>query len=187
MGYIKKTNHVQEAVRDLIDAFKDKVLVEGTLTAFVNRIQELEDAFSDILTLTTTTTSTGAQLDALGIIVGEPRAGRNDLQYSTAINARIKLLQSESTVEDVIGIIEAIVGTLLIVVEDQYPAAFLVTVEDGIDPNVVDVDAMGALVASGKPAGVRMWFVWHISTNPFRFDTAGQGFDQGELATQQVF
>lgn len=187
MAYTKKTTHVSEAIRNLIDVFQDKPKVVGLLTAFVNRVQELENVFSDILTKTALEDATGAQLDLLGAIVGEERFGRTDLQYATAINARIRLLQSEGTAEDVIDLITAIVGDLQVNVVEAYPAKFSATIDDPVDPTEVDIGAMGNLIASGKPAGVGMSLIYHISPNPFRFDVAGQGFDQGELAEQEDF
>ena len=187
MSYSLKSTHVQEAIDNLIDAFSDKPLFTGLLSSYVQQIQDLEDAFSEILTETTTTTSTGAQLDALGSIVGELREGRNDLQYSTAINAQILLLQAEGTPEDIIALTVAIAGSVTVVIEENFPASFAVTIDDPVDPTVVDVLNMGALIASGKPAGVGMSLIWYESLNPFRFDTVGQCLDQGELATQEDY
>jgi hypothetical protein len=187
MAYTKKTTHVSEAIRNLIDVFEDKPKVVGLLTSFVNRVQDLENTFSDILTETALGNASGAQLDLLGAIVGEERNGRSDLQYATAINAQIRLLRSEGTIEDVIDLITAIVGELQVDIVEYYPAKFAATIDEAIDPDEVDVGAMGALIASGKPAGVGMSLIYFTSPNPFRFDTAGQGFDQGEFPEQEDF
>lgn len=187
MSYTKKTTHVAEAIRNLIDVFEDKPKVVGLLTAFVNRIQDLENTFSDVLTKTALGNAAGAQLDLLGAIVGEARNGRTDLQYATAINARIRLLQSEGTIEDMLDLITSIVGSLQVNIVEFYPAKFSATIEDPVDPTEVDIGAMGNLMASGKPAGVGMDLIYYTSTNPFRFGVAGQCFDQGELAEQENY
>jgi len=177
MAYVKKTDHIDEALGHLIQQFSDRPDLKKLAESWLTQIQGLEDTFSDILTKTTVENSTGAQLDALGAIVGELRRGRNDLQYSTAVRARLILNVSEGTTENLIDLIRGIAGEVRVDVQEFYPAAFIAVVMDPIDPEETDVTQLGALVASGRPAGVRG--VVAFSTAPaFRFDT-GPGYDEG--------
>lgn len=178
MGYEKKTTHIDEGLDNLIAQFEDSPRIASLLTTFLDQIQQLEDAFSEILTETTVEASTGQQLDALGSIVGEPRSGRNDLQYSTALRARLILNVSEGTPENIIALIRAIAGDVTVQVFESYPASFLATIVDPIDPTEVDVTQIGSLVASGRPAGVEGVLTFGVIP-AFRYD-AGPGFDEGK-------
>ena len=147
MSYVKKTTHVAEGLDNLIGQFKDKEELEGLIASYLIQIQEIEDALSQILTDTTVEASVGAQLDALGSIVGEARSGRNDLQYSTAIRARQILNVSEGTPEDVIALIRAIAGDVGVEITEFFPASFLAAIVDAIDPSTLDTAQIGTLVA----------------------------------------
>lgn len=177
MGYTKKTTHVAEGIAHLVSQFEGKEKFAGLLTAFLDQVQSLENSLSDVATETTVATSTGAQLDALGEVVGEERSGRNDLQYSTAIRARLILNVSEGTPEDIIKLIRAIAGDVRVSVFESFPASFLAQVLDPIDPTEVDVTSIGSLVASGRPAGVAGTVSYGV-VPAFRYD-AGPGFDEG--------
>lgn len=178
MGYEKKTDHVAEGIDNLVDQFSDKELLIGYLTSYLDQIQDLEDALSDTLTETTVETSVGAQLDALGSIVGEDRAGRNDLQYSTALRARLILNVSEGTPQNIIDLIRAIAGDVRVAIVENFPASFLATILDPIDPTEVDVTQISGLVASGRPAGVEGVVTFGVIP-AFQYDT-GTGYDEGK-------
>jgi hypothetical protein len=178
MGYEKKTTHIDEGLDNLVDQFEGSPLFNALLTSFLEQIQDLEDALSDVLTETTVESSVGAQLDALGSIVGEDRAGRNDLQYSTALRARLILNVSEGTPENIIDLIRAIAGDVTVQIFENFPASFLATIVDPIDPTEVDVTQIGALVASGRPAGIEGVVTFGVIP-AFQYDT-GTGFDEGK-------
>ena len=74
MGYSKNDNNVAEGLANLIEQFSDKENIRQYLTAFLNQIQDLENALNEILTLTYEISAAfGQQLDNLGSIVGEDR------------------------------------------------------------------------------------------------------------------
>lgn len=178
MDYTKKTDHVLEALSRFIEQFKDQPDIAAVLTSYVLQIQDLECALSDLLTETTLQTSVGQHLDDLGDLVGEPRAGRDDEQYRTAIIARIGLNTSNGTIEDVIGIIISVAGApVTVTITEFFPAGFLATINEPIDPNVTDIVRMASFVASGRPIGVRGLLEFHPE-NPFAYDV-GLGYDEG--------
>ena len=75
------------------------------------QVQEVEDAVYQILTDTVLETAEGAQLDGLGEIVGEERAGRDDATYRIAIRTRIAINLSEGTIENIMLNQVAPIGT----------------------------------------------------------------------------
>lgn len=179
MSLTKKTTHVTEALANLIEQFKDKENLRDLIEIYVNQLQLLENTLDDVLKLTDEIDAAfGQQLDNLGQIVGEERFGRTDAQYRLAIKTRILINLSSGTSEELIAIVETIIGTSpTVAITEAFPASFDIT----IDTQITDGRTAGLAVASSKPAGVGSSFRWFEGANEFRFDTAGQGFDQGEL------
>jgi len=181
MGYEIKETHVAEGLANLISQFKDKAKIQKVLTVYLRQIQELENAYSGILTDTTIDSSEGLQLDNIGVLVGEPRSGRSDLQYRTAIRARIGLNTSEGTLEDVVAIAISVAGApVTVTIVELFPAGFLAIINEAIDPLITDVAKIGSFVASGRPAGVRGLLIFGV-LGSFQYDgPAGTGFDEGK-------
>lgn len=180
MGYEKNTEHIGEGIANLVEQFKDTPKLQALLATFLRQIQEVEDAASDVLTETNLDTAVGVQLDNIGAVVGEPRSGRSDLQYSTAIRVRQLLSLSEGTPENIIELIRAItidVG-LTVDLQEFFPAGFIARIVEPIDPDVVDTDQIGSIVASGRPAGVRGIVTFGV-LGSFQYDT-GLGYDEGK-------
>ena len=180
MTVTEKTTHVEEALANRIEQFKDATNVGSMITSYVEQLQELEAALFQILTETTLDTSVGQQLDNLGAIVGEQRFGRSDDQYRTAIAARIQLNTTEGTLEQMIGLIRAIAGPVTVQIIETFPAGFIAQILDPVDTIAVDIESVAIFVSSGKPAGVRGLLVYATDT-PFQYDT-GLGYDEGEYA-----
>lgn len=180
MTLTKNEDHVSQALARRIEQFKDKARLASLLTSYVEGVQGAEDALFQILDDTNLDTAEGQQLDNIGQLVGEERQGRNDLQYSTAIRARILLNTSEGTIEDIVGLIGALQPGLSTFVYEYYPAAFIAMIVTPIDPNVVDVTQISTIVGSGRPAGVR-GFVSYGVVGSKQFDTAEGAFDIGKF------
>ncbi len=81
--------HAASAVDLLLEQFKGMPLVEGYVTAYANRCQELENAIWDVLTASDLDIATNAQLNGIGALVGEGRGNRTDAEYRAAIRVRI--------------------------------------------------------------------------------------------------
>lgn len=187
MTYSKKTTHVEEGLDNLIEQFKDKPKIRALATAYLDQIQDLENAFSDLLTETTIDDSVGIHLDNIGSIVGEPRAGRDDVQYRTAIKARIQLNTSGGTLEDVVALAIAVANApVTIGIIELFPAGFLASIKEPLDPAVTDVDRVASFIAAGRPAGVRGLLTSGV-LGSFQYDgPAGSGFDLGKYGSAVI-
>jgi hypothetical protein len=182
MTLAKKSNHRDEALRQLAQQFQGKPRLQALLEAFLTQVQALEDALFSVLEETPISTAVGAQLDGLGSIVGEAREGRADPDYRIAILARIRINLSSGTPEDIIALIRAVLGPVTVKLTEYFPADFIAEVLGPIDPLAVNPAQVGAFVRSGRPAGVGSGVVFHV-TPEFRFDsTVGHGFDAGKYA-----
>lgn len=156
--------------------------LETLLSIFAKPAQRLENAMIQLLTLRTTETATGAQLDVLGRIVGQARQGLVDDVYRLYIQARIATNRATGKREELIRVARLIVNDLasIVYIEDQPPAAVFIRIDDV----AVTSDTMAALVIFMKQVaalGVRV-IVQSNSNAPsvaFKFSggTAGPGFD----------
>lgn len=170
MAFVKKITHIAEGLANLISQFDGKEKLRDVLTVFLSQIQDLEDAYAQILTDTTIDLSVGVQLDNIGDIVGEPRSGRTDEQYRTAIRARISLNNSEGTIEDIAELIISVAGIPISVsIIEFFPAAFIAEINEAVDLAIVDVNRVVATIASGRPAGVRGLLAFHVAESADSF------------------
>lgn len=135
MALVRKSTHVEDALARLAQQLKGKPGVEGLLSAFVQQVQELEDAVFSILDTSGIETAYGAQLDRLGAIVGQPRGGDNDTDYRAAIKTRILINGSSGTIEELIAITTELLGIIEIEIRESYPGEFELVINDPLTPS----------------------------------------------------
>lgn len=92
-----KVTHIQEAFDRLMEQLKSVSAFETVLRILNTQTQELEDAFQALFTQRTLTDAVGEQLDVLGRILGEPRAGFSDDDYRHRLSAKIRILRSSGS------------------------------------------------------------------------------------------
>lgn len=174
--FSKETDHVTSGLDHLIEQFKNKPILEGLLTAYLNQHQDLEDASFEVLEKRFLGYAEGATLDEVGSIPGEERQGRSDVIYREAISVRILINKCTGTPEEIIAIFK-ILTNQTIDLKEYFPAAFELTLPDYVDLSDLSPTRMKTYLNASKPAGVKAHLVYH-TLNPFQFDT-GLGFDQG--------
>lgn len=150
------TEHAAQGVERLIERYR-KPRTSALLESWLTEVQALEDVLYDLLVLRGVAVATGATLDILGRIVGEPRDGRDDDTYRLWIAARILVSLSSGTPPQLLAIVQKLVGGAAVVLTEYYPAAFDISV-DGIP--IDDGWQIAALIHAAKPAGVRAFFSW---------------------------
>lgn len=107
-----QADHAGLAVSRLLEQFHDLPRMEAMVQDLVATLQPLEDLAWQLLRERYLTTIDGAgpavgeQLDGLGAILGEPRAGRSDDQYRLFLQVRILINVSDGKAEDLGGILE---------------------------------------------------------------------------------
>lgn len=174
---IRKTDRVGEAIARLIDQFKGRPNIVALVTAIARQSQETEDASFGVIEDTLVSTAVGAQLDVLGRIVNVERSGYDDDDYRVRIAAKILQNKSSGATEELIQLCVALGGTSVTVSESP-PAK----VELEITVPVTNGVEIASVIAAAKAGGVGSLVTWFESSNPFRFDASGAGFDEGELA-----
>lgn len=184
----QKTTHAQEMVQRLLQQFHGQPKTEALISALGTRVQEVETAIFTILSGTPVLAAVGVQLDNFGTIVGLPRNGMDDATYRLFLRARILVLISAGTIEDLIEIMDLLTGGAETIVLTETPATdpayFLLEVTTPIDDTLNDL-VIGNLVLDGKSAGVRgITKTKHAPT--FKLDTPGAGMDQGNKMSTTV-
>ena len=180
MSLIFKTNHVDEAIANLLQQFKNKTNWPKVLTAFIEQVQELEDMFGDLIAITDLDAAEGVQADVLGSIIGEAREGRNDEDYLIGIRGRILVNKSEGTPVDIIDLMTTITGTT-VQLRELFPAAYEVFIDSPVASE--DEAARFAVLmraATGAGINAQLRYAGDVPSTQFRFATPGQGFDEGE-------
>lgn len=154
------------------------------LAALVQPAQLLEYAFHQLLTERTIDTAEGAQLTAIGDIVGQNRDGRSDEDFRRYCRARIKAHRSNGTIEEILAVTRLVLNdddaTLLL--DNQGYAAYVIKFPDDVmDPVVMNIIESFLHLASS--AGIRPIIEYGI-TDPatwFHFDSGSLGLDVGEF------
>lgn len=184
----KITTHTQDAINRFAQQYKEKQSWVDLLTPIVDQIQELEDAFFEVLDERNVFTAIGEQLDLMGDTVGEPRAARNDTDYRAGIILRIGINVSNGTPEQLIVIYLALTGGAFVDAFDLFPATFLMQL-GGLVP-VGQESLIATELEKASPAGVRLELNQFDPADVFAFfdDPIGDTFsDTGAPSTGGTF
>jgi hypothetical protein len=181
MTLTKKTDHVTEAQANLIALFNTKPYWLALVQAFVDEIQDLENAMWDLF-IDYLATAVGDSLDQYGAIVGEDRLDRSDDDYRAAIQSRILLNLGNGTPEEIINLMESVANGGTVQLTEYFPAAFTVFVLKAL--TTTQALNLNAALQSAKPAGVKAHLIYGESdpSELFTYDI-GPGYDQGKWAT----
>jgi len=128
--------------------------------------------------------STGAGLDRWGGIIGEPRSGRGDPEYSGAIATQLQIQRSRGTLDELRAILRQLTAPGQPVTWAVTPGA--VTLEARRDSPIplpaLQRQAVRADLESAAPASVRIDPIVDARPTSFTFDVPTLGFDRGVLA-----
>ena len=172
----KIENHVEQAQNNLITQFKNKVSIRALIETYVKQIQDIEAVFCQLLEDVRVDTATGVTLDNIGTIVAEARNGRTDSAYRTALFAKIRTLSSQGTIEDIIQVLEAATGGgVIVTITEVFPARAVIEVDQTVT-TPLSTEQIVNLLQLASPAGIDLNF---STSDSFRFDTPGSGFNQG--------
>ncbi len=149
MGLSKVTKFSLNAQNRLIEQDKWRVRVPKVVDAFASEIQEVENASYDVYTKCGVYTAHDAQLDVVGLMVGEARQGRADEVYRVAILARIQLNVGGGEPNTIINAIKQWMNPTIVDFSEPSPAYFTLFIQSSINiPNIA------AIVKEISPAGV---------------------------------
>lgn len=124
MSYI--ADYGARAERLLAGQFKQSPRLIGLLRALLVPAADLERTFHALYALRWLDSADGAQLDALGDSLVEPRRGQTDAQYRYYLRAAAIRNGSDGTPDTLIRYVQALTGAPTVTYSEQYPAAFTV-------------------------------------------------------------
>lgn len=158
------TNHVAEAVNNLLTQFRNKTAVEALVRAPAEQIQDLEDALVQVLEGRSVVVAVGAQLDGIGRILNVERGGRNDDAYRVALRLQIKGNNSRGTAQDLLDIIELWNGSPPVgrwQIRDAGVASFIVELRDrGAALTTSEASELALYLRAARAAGVYAYLVY---------------------------
>ena len=182
------TNHVQQALDRLLQQYKGRPRITGFYTALVEQIQDLESATYSLndgrqIFDGTNTPAIGAQLDAIGTIVGVSRNGLDDQQYILLIFGKNAENFSDDTAEAVLSVIQYVFQAEQVLLQEIYPAGLYISVLNPAIPQSLFAVAQN-LVQNSIGAGIKLVLSSSETTAAFRFAGPGvsgavNGFDNG--------
>ena len=172
-------DHGDQAVARLLEQFRTGATMPALVRALAAQAQDVEDALWDVLVLRRLSDAAGAQLDALGRIVGQPREGRSDADYVLWLRARVRINLGSGRGEDLLAAFGLVMqGTTTLQLVEQFPAGLVLRVGSAA---AVDPTQAAAILQLAKAAGVQaiLEAATTLDTTSFAFDPNGAGFDDG--------
>lgn len=123
-------DYVSRARDLLVEQFEDSDKFQAMVAAFSRQVQEVEDVLFDLRIKRYLSLAEGKQLDGIGEIVGEPRKGRNDVDYKLGINFRIFVNKSYGQMEVLSKFtsLSLAPGTTY-TIEERFPAAVSLAIQ----------------------------------------------------------
>lgn len=165
------TTHVADGLARLTQRWRGLPAVEALLSSHLVEVQEIEDALWSILALTLET-ATGAHLDQIGALLGEPRVTLGDTKYQLVMQARILANRSSGTLPELAEILRLFAGVGY-TLDEVFPAGVLATLENF--SSTLPSERMGSVLRRAVAGGVGMQLVVPASTEvPFRFASADE-------------
>ena len=138
----KIVTHRDDAIGRLTSQYDDATNLRDLVGLFADRYQGLENVSFELLKKRFIDGAEGVQLDELGEIVGEPRLGRSDRVYRSAIRLRVILNSAGGEPESVIRFAREGFGAQTVVFMEIFPAKVEVYVR--LDPDSVSTDVFDA-------------------------------------------
>lgn len=177
-------NQIQLALGRQLTQFRESENFNKLITLFMQEIQDLEEVNFDLLDDRSIFTAVGAQLDILGLIVGETRQGRGDDEYRAALLLRISINIADGTPNTILDITRTYTTAESTEIWEHYPAMFVVRTDgrDRINGTLKN------LVEDIKPAGVKTVVVSDIQRREFipAWEVRGQDVSQFQVVTNNV-
>lgn len=178
----------------VLQQFQDKPIFQGLLASYLNRVQELETCVWEILNARGFPALAGISaqytwpdaegnlglpsFDALGSILGLPRLGLSDTQYSIALQERILVLESGGTTNDLEGIL-ALGWGLPYVIADGGTACIVIVLDSASVTTTTLVFLLLSPLALARAGGIRLILIYwpQVDSQSFAFNsTSARGW-----------
>lgn len=170
-----QSDHLEVMLARLPEEFKTVPELVAVLTLLARQVQDLEDAFRDLLTKRGLA-GQGAQLDAVGRLLDETRDGEADDVYRARLAAKVREMRGSGTYQDVLDIMRLLSGNV-VGYTHAGGASFLLDVGRIAAADVVT--AASRFLARSKDAGV-------LGEGLYTVDTLALTFTLGDASGGSV-
>lgn len=183
-GDVDYVDHTAIALGRLPEQFKALTNIQLVISALCTAgVQPIESCLRQLLTQRSLDTAVGAQLDSIGLVVGQSRDGHDDETYRRFLRATISAHRSKGTIEDLIRVIDLVIfdDAAHYAIVPQTIATVVIRVEDiAIAADLANVAFV--FMARTAATGMRVMLEYGISAPEFWFRfNSGPGFNQGHL------
>lgn len=114
---------VTEGLGRILSVWEDKPIIRGLIESYLREVQITNDTYFLLLNNRDVFTAIGVQLDNIGAIVGQPRAGALDDEYRQNIFNRIAINKSDGTPDQVLNILSLITQANFVTLFEHFPAS----------------------------------------------------------------
>lgn len=125
MGLPTNIDQVKQGASRLLEQFKGKPNIEGTLAAYTSQANDLENNYFNLINNRGLDTAYGYQLDIIGAIVGESRQGRDDDAFRLAIRFKINVNNSNGTPEELTASLKEVTLSSDVDIFEHYPVSYM--------------------------------------------------------------
>lgn len=179
------TTHEALGLARLLQQFRAKDRIEAIVEVIGERAQVLETDFFDLIEDCFLANAVGAQLDQYGALLGLPRGTASDTRYRALLGAQVRVIYSSGTPDELLAILALLADVAITVtsISEPPPATirmeYIGTAYSGDTEWGLDI---ARKIVQARSPGVDIDQIVEAPSSSFRFDTAGQGFDEGVFA-----
>lgn len=163
-------NLLEDAEEKLLHQFENSPKLKSLIKSLVSPFQEILDHIQSLHHGRYVDAASGATLDVIGTIVGQPRNGMSDEDYRPWIKVRVHLNNGSGTPENVLAILVILFGAKANIQMEEYP------------PNDViftffkfpkfPVKTLFSIIRSAVPVTTQCQFIDASETKPSRLSIA---------------
>lgn len=173
-------DHIADGLGRILSQFDRSPTLRGVAAAFLSQVQDAENTLLDLFYSRTIAGASGAQLDVIGRVVGEPRDGLNDSDYRRFLQVRIAVNFAQGERGRLVDIVALATGSDDVHFQPNYPAAFIVSYVVGTSFSEALRARVKALIEAATGSGIGFTVV-EAPDDYFGFaeDDDALGFDEG--------
>jgi hypothetical protein len=176
----QSTDHAPRAATRFLEQFQGKRNLQALLKSYMDQIQALENATWEVLENANLREGRGVILNAIGRVVGRPRAGLADSDYLRAIRTQIRINRSSGRARDVIQVARlSFPDDLDFTYSEDYPAGIQIEIQGLVD---FAIQVSFRDLVRTKAGGVRLFLLAPMDP-PDTIFTLADWSDSGSVPT----
>lgn len=177
---LESYNITDEGVERLTSMFADSKNLQALVKMFLEELQEVEDALATLANSKDIDNISGVWLDYVGMIINEPRKGREDKDYKPALKLRIAISTANGTHSDVTEIVKVYTKSSKIVLAQGILSwgNLIFDGKEGLDGTLIElvqaiIPVTTSVVVMNNTNGTCFFPAWETGINQpnRRFDT----------------